>query len=416
MYLKIRNAEMFRKIVCALAVMLVPAAFVQAQAPGVENPSGRGAMAPGLTALPGGSAAILTWIEKDGEEHVFKLSRFEGGSFAEPRDIARGDDWFANWADTPAVHARADGVLIAHWLEKSAESTYAYDIRVTSSSDGGRSWSEARTPHGDGTPTEHGFVSYFPTDGQRTGMVWLDGRETGSGGNGHDHAGLMTLRTAMIGADGTLEPDQLVDDSVCDCCQTASGTTALGPIIAYRNRTRDEIRDIAVVRRTGSGWTEPRLVHADGWKISGCPVNGPALLASGMRVVVAWFTMADDEPKVRFAISNNAGASFGPPITRSPGTALGRVQLAWLDDGFALSWMDEDDGARLRVARYARDGELLGDLTLAQMDRGRISGFPRIVTIDDRLLVAWTAGGTSKGPERGTRVMTALVDLERIEN
>ena len=114
MYLKIRNAEMFRKIVCALAVMLVPAAFVQAQAPGVENPSGRGAMAPGLTALPGGSAAILTWIEKDGEEHVFKLSRFEGGSFAEPRDIARGDDWFANWADTPAVHARADGVLIAN--------------------------------------------------------------------------------------------------------------------------------------------------------------------------------------------------------------------------------------------------------------------------------------------------------------
>jgi len=407
---------MFRNILPVLVILLLPAELVQAQARHLENPAGERAMAPGLTKLSGDSAAILSWLEKDGEEHVLKLSRFERGRFDPTLEIARGDDWFANWADTPAVHARADGVLIAHWLEKSAESTYAYDIRVTSSSDGGKTWREATTPHADGTPTEHGFVSYFAAGRHRTGMAWLDGRETGAGREDHDHSGLMTLRTAMIGADGTLEPDRLVDDSVCDCCQTASGTTALGPIIAYRNRTPDEIRDIAVVRRTGSEWTQPRLVHADGWNISGCPVNGPSLLASGMQVVVAWFTMADDEPKVRFAISNDAGATFGPPITRSPGTALGRVQLAWLNDGFALSWMDEDDGARLRVARYAREGELLGDLTLARMDRGRISGFPRIVTIDDRLLVAWTASGTSKGLERGTRVMTALVDLGQTEN
>lgn len=404
---------MFRMIATALVILIVPAGSVQAQALRIENPAGNSAMAPGLTALPGGSAAILSWIEKDGEDHVLKLSRFEGERFAEAREIARGRDWFANWADTPAVHARADGAWIAHWLEKSAESTYAYDVRVTFSTDEGKSWSPARTPHGDGTPTEHGFVSYFPADRQRTGVVWLDGRETGAARGGHDHEGFMTLRTAMIEADGTIGPDQLVDDSVCDCCQTASGTTAVGPVVAYRNRTVEEIRDIAVVRRTGDDWTEPRLVHADGWKIGGCPVNGPSLLAGDMRVIVAWFTMAGDEPKVRFAISNDAGASFGPPVTRSPGTALGRVQLAWIGDGFALSWMEEDSyGARLRIARYSLEGELLDDLTLGRLDDGRINGFPRIAIVDDRLLVAWTASDQ----EKGTRVATALVDLDRTED
>lgn len=407
---------MFRKIAPVLVMLLVPIAFVQAQASSVENPSGNGAMAPSLTALPGGSAAVLSWIEKDGEDHVLKLSRFDGGAFGEAREIARGRDWFANWADTPAVHVRADGAWIAHWLEKSAESTYAYDIRVTFSPDDGKSWSPAKTPHGDGTPTEHGFVSYFPADRQRTGMVWLDGRETGAARDGQDHhdghgGGLMTLRTAMIESDGTIGPDRLIDESVCDCCQTASGTTELGPIVAYRNRTADEIRDIAVVRRTPDGWTEPRLVHADGWKIGGCPVNGPSLIAGGMRVVVAWFTMADDEPKVRFAISKDAGASFGPPVTRSPGTALGRVQLAWIDDGFAMSWMEDDaDGARLRIARYSLEGALQDNLVPGRLERGRVSGFPRMVAVGNRLLLAWTTSGRQNGQTGDTRVVTALID------
>ena len=68
-------------------------------------------------------------------------------------------------------------------------------------------------------------MSYFSSDNSRTGIVWLDGRETGTGRDEHDHHGFMTLRAAMIAADGTLEPARLIDDSVCDCCQTAGGTT-----------------------------------------------------------------------------------------------------------------------------------------------------------------------------------------------
>lgn len=405
---------MFHRIVSIFPILLLPA-LAQAEVLRIENPAGEGAIAPGLAALPDGAGAVLSWIETENDKYVLKFSRFEAGDFDDSREIARGDDWFANWADTPAVHVHSRDSWFAHWLEKSASSTYAYDIRLVHSSDAGRSWSNPMTPHADDTPTEHGFVSYFSTDGRRTGIVWLDGRETGAGREDHDHdgehgGGFMTLRTAMLGADGTPGPGRLIDDRVCDCCQTASGNTARGPIVAYRNRTEDEIRDIAVVRRTVDGWTEPRLVHADGWKIGGCPVNGPSLIARGLRVVVAWFTMAGDEPKVRFAISEDAGASFGPPVTRSPGTALGRVQLVWVDGGFALSWMEDDeDGARLRIARYSLDGALRGEHTVTRVQRSRVSGFPRLAAVGNRLLLAWTAGPADTGG--GTRLMTAIVDL-----
>ncbi|MER8349348.1 sialidase family protein, partial [Acinetobacter baumannii] len=75
-----------------------------------------------------------------------------------PRTIAEGGDWFVNWADTPHIAATADGALWAHWLQKSAAATYAYDVVLARSADGGASWSAPLRVNDDGTPTEHGFV------------------------------------------------------------------------------------------------------------------------------------------------------------------------------------------------------------------------------------------------------------------
>lgn len=397
----------------AFVMMILVSTVAQGELDLVDSPAGAGALAPTLTQLPDDSGVILAWLEKEADEHVFKFSTYRNGSFSGAREIARGRDWFANWADTPAIHVRADGTWLAHWLEKSAESTYAYDIRLARSLDNGISWSAPRTPHTDGTPTEHGFVSYFPDGDDHTGLVWLDGRQTVGDSSGlHDHTGFMTLRTAVIAANGSIGPETLIDDRVCDCCQTASVRTSLGPVVAYRNRTEDEIRDIAVVRRTEHGWTEPRLVHADGWKIGGCPVNGPSMIARDMKVVLAWFTMADGNPRVRVAISDDAGASFGAPTTLSPGTALGRVQLAWLPEGFVLGWMEEtDQGARMRLAQYSPDGGLLDDRVVTQVDSGRISGFPQIAFSGGKILVAWTTTVADAVDGKRTRIMTGTENL-----
>ncbi len=54
-----------------------------------------------------------------------------------------------------------DGLMAAHWLAKKPGGTYAYDVMM-SVSPTGRSWGTPFSPHDDGTPTEHGFVSLFP--------------------------------------------------------------------------------------------------------------------------------------------------------------------------------------------------------------------------------------------------------------
>lgn len=361
----------------------------------LEVPGQPGARAPGLALDPVTDHIVLTWTEPNADGHALRFSVFDGQRFAKARTIASGHDWFVNWADTPGLHVTKRGRWLAHWRVRSGPATYAYDIRTASSRDRGRSWQPFGTPHDDGTRTEHGFVSSFDAiDG--IGLVWLDGRHTGSG---HDashssdsQGGGMTLRTATLTDSGELVAALELDNRVCDCCQTASAVTEEGPVVVFRDRSEREIRDIALVRGTADGWTEPGIVHADGWEIGGCPVNGPDVIARGRQVVVAWFTMADDIARVHLAVSEDAGRAFAEPLTLSPHTALGRVKLAPLDRGFVLAWMEKTEtAAQLRLARFDGEARLVSERTFAELDAGRISGMPQVLARDDQLLIVWTS-------------------------
>jgi len=226
--------------------------------------------------------------------------------------------------------------------------------------------------------------------------VWLDGR------NYADPAAepaFMTLRHAEVAADGTLSAEQVLDARTCDCCQTTAARIADGIIVAYRGRTLDEIRDIRVVRSEGKGWTESVTVHADGWVIPSCPVNGPAIAATGNLVAVAWFTAASDSPRVMLAFSEDGGESFEAPIqvagSGEIGRSLGRVGLALTLDGVALvSWLHEREGiGALMLAALDRDGSRSVTNFVPQLDGGRATGFPRMALRDHEVLFAWTEPG-----------------------
>ncbi|MBY6205313.1 glycoside hydrolase [Halomonas denitrificans] len=414
-------------IIRAFAILALALATSSVAAAPLSNPTGPDAMAPELAET--GSGAVLTWIERFDNGHALRFATFDGERFGEAGEIAHGTGWFANWADTPRLFVTPGGDWVAHWPVKSGESTYAYDVVVSRSTDQGESWSLPAIPHRDETQTEHGFVSYFADREGTPHLVWLDGRHTAIdadepaareghvAGNvaGHGSGAAMTLRTAsMVGA--AFGPSVELDDRVCDCCQTASALTGNGPVVVYRDRSDDEVRDIHIVRRVDGEWTSPAPVAEDGWVIGGCPVNGPDVAADGVQVAAAWFTMANHIPAVRLALSEDAGETF--PVTRrfSEGSALGRVQLARHDDDWLLLWMDEvDGGASLKLARIGRDGETRSVRVLADLGPGRGSGFPRMAVVEtprgDRLLVAWTGSDQHPSGERTTHVRTAAFDL-----
>jgi len=184
-------------------------------------------------------------MEPNDDGKLLRYSVFDQGSWRPPATAAEDDNMFVNWADLPAVTPVGSDTLLAHWLSYVADSPYAYQILTAFSLDGGSTWSTPGSPHTDGTATEHGFVSLYSAE-NGAGLVWLDGRETPDEG--------MTLRTATLDTDGNLSSESLIDDLVCDCCQTDVAETTTGPVAIYRNRTDDEIRDIYVSRFVDGRW------------------------------------------------------------------------------------------------------------------------------------------------------------------
>jgi hypothetical protein len=373
----------------------------------IPSPSAPGSGEPNLSVRDG--RVFLSWLEAVEEGHALRFSTRGADGWSEPVTIAMGDNFFVNWADFPSVVALPDGRLAAHWLVRSGPGRYAYDVHISQSADGGRSWSPSVVPHRDGTQTEHGFASLFPGPEGQLAAVWLDGRNfDGSEGEAHGPGPDMTLRYTTIAADGALGPETLLDERICDCCQTSVALTSQGAVAVYRGRTREEIRDISVIRFVNGQPTTPRPLHRDGWHIAGCPVNGPAAAAEGDRVAVAWFTAPDEVPQVRVAFSSDAGATFSEPVRVDDGDPIGRAGVVMLADGDALViWLERaDEGAEIRLRRVTAAGERGAAWVVSGTSAARASGFPRIVRSGDDLVFAWTE------PGEPSRVRTATARLE----
>jgi hypothetical protein len=378
----------------AAALMQLPASTnVQA----MSSPAGTNASAPFLFATRDGGL-LMSWIERDAKDlkiAAVKVSRFQGGKWSAPSTVVRRNDLFVNWADFPSVVELADGTLFVHWLQQSGGGTYTYDVMLARSRDRGKSWSAPAVLHDDGKAAEHGFVSLVPHRTEpRVSAVWLDGRNMTAQGHdgGHGGQGDMSLRYASIDSAGRITNGAELDKRTCECCATAMTLTDDGPVIAYRDRDSNEVRDISVVRKTAKGWTPPRLLHNDGWKIAGCPVNGPQLDARGRNVAAAWFTTIGETPSVHVSFSSDAGASFSKPVKIDAGAPMGRVDLLLLDDGSAfVTWLDgAGDNAGIVARRVARDGKLGPMITVAKTTTARAAGFPRMARTGRDVVVAWT--------------------------
>ncbi|MEJ7674473.1 MAG: hypothetical protein WKF59_17695 [Chitinophagaceae bacterium] len=175
---------------------------------------------------------------------------------------------------------------------------------------------------------------------------------------------------------------------VCDCCQTSAALTANGPVVVYRDRSDEELRDISIVRFVNGKWTEPKTIFPDQWKIAGCPVNGPRASAQGNNLAIAWFSSPDKKSQVNIIFSDDGGASFNKPIRIDEENAVGRVDVVMLDEKSAMvSWME---GAVIKAARINKDGTKDSSIIIASSSESRSSGFPQMTKSDNNLIFAWT--------------------------
>lgn len=387
----------------------------------VELPIEASALTPHVVADGAKQRFLLSWQERlpEGCARLRVATLSIDGVLGAPNEVARGCDWFVNWADHPQIAVADNGGWWVFWLQKEGAGTYHYGIRIAHSQDEGASWSAPITPHDDGTLSEHGFVSMAPDGGDRMRLIWLDGRHAAASHpaetdlqDGHGaHEGAMSLRAAVLDASGAIAEGVELDARTCSCCWTALLRRPDGShLAAWRDRSEHEIRDIALATRERSGWQVTGLVHADNWMIKACPVNGPALAQQNERVFAAWSTMPNaNDMAVRLRA---LGADVTPLRVEQGPAVLGRVDAEAFDGGVLLSWLGAGAPGEsvLRLAMF--DGEL-GErqrLDVAKLPAGRNIGVPRLAAFGQTALLAWTepdgaAAGGAPAPTRLRAVM-----------
>ena len=158
----------------------------------------------------------------------------------------------------------------------------------------------------------------------------------------------MNLRSTYINKDGFKEDETVLDDQICDCCNTELIITNLGPLVAYRNKSDGGVRDIHIMQQRGGEWLKDSPLHCDNWYINGCPVNGPA------------------------------GDGEGDELHKTKGSIY-------------VSWMEANNkDARLKVAEYNLKGQRITEFVVASMSSARKSGFPRMVRVKNEIIMVYT--------------------------
>ena len=332
-------------------------------------PSGPDSDTPSLARAQDGNVYV-SWTAPVGEEqHALWISRFdrETKGWHTPVQIARGANWFINWADNATVVTGLRGRVAAVWYVHNEKS--GYHAVISTSPDHGQTWTSPQPLSTESDGTE--FVSFAPLLNGSWLAVWLDSRARANSGS-------MQLRSRIIGSDA---PDTLIDERVCDCCPISTLVLPNGSVLAaYRDRSDDEVRDIAYQSYNRGTWSEAAAPALDGWRIAGCPVNGASLSRRSGHVATAWFTGAGDKPQVMTARSNNLGRSWNvvARLDDPEHPAKGAVRSTVLRDGSQwVSWVE--DGGTIALRTLARDG----GLSVINRMPGKAAGKPSMVVLSN---------------------------------
>ena len=346
----------------------------------------------------------------DKKESSLLFSMFDNLNYSwnKPNLIVESDKMFVNWADFPEITTDNLNGITAHYLEMSSEKKYSYDIKIVNSTDQGFNWSNPLKLHSDNTKSEHGFVSTINT---KNGFLstYLDGRQNELSNHDKSIRPQMTLRGTSYNIDGNILEDLLIDDRVCDCCQTDLAITENGEsIVVYRDRSEDEVRDIYYSYKKDNKWSIPLSIFNDNWEIPGCPVNGPAISTFNNTSAVVWYTFSNNNNQLKVAFSNDISNGFDTPIIVNANDPIGRVDIELLDQNTALiSYIDIiDGGAYIKLQMITSDRNQDKLLIIDESSENRSSGFP-VITLDkekNKTIIAWTEN------KEKFKIKTALVD------
>lgn len=239
------------------------------------NPSGAESLQAHWGTASDGSP-LLSWLEKtkDGSLSLRYAIR-RGAQWTDPRTIVANRQFFRQPAESPSVISFPNGSLLAEWVELPPGSGEAENLYVSASKNGIQ-WTTPVMAHRDRSPVQHGLASMTTSGDEEASIVYLEALK------GEDAPS--ALKRTVVNSSGVVVKEETLDSDVCTCCPTSIVKTAKGLLVAYRDHSPQDIRDIGIIRFENGRWQPSRILNADKWEINACPVNGPAAAVRDNRV------------------------------------------------------------------------------------------------------------------------------------
>jgi hypothetical protein len=303
---------------------------------------------------------FAAWVEeeKDTRTILFARSDKPGGSLGAPVRVNQPGENLYYRQESPALVVLGSDVFIAWSLTHpkiTPDKPFAGELRLSRSTDGGRTFAPSVLVNDDGQVIQHAFDSLHVAPDGTVHMAWIDGRE------GKKEPGTFVARSTDHGR--AIEKNLKVDDDTCVCCRTALATSADGVVYAAWRKIFDgNVRETVVSRSTDGGETYSNsvVVGNDRWVYPACP-HRPASLGVDRqgRLYVVWYTEgADETPAIYLAYSDDQGRTFSDKkqLNRSKGTFPDHPQMVADPEGrIVVIWEEQSPVRREVVASYSLD-------------------------------------------------------------
>ena len=288
----------------------------------------------------------LAWMEEDKDVRsvLYARSTTPGGPMGSPVRINRPEE-IPYWRqEAPALTVADNDVFVTWGLahpKATPQQPFATELRLSRSTDGGRSFQPSIAVNDDPGVIQHTFDALHRDAEGRLHLSWIDGRE------GKKDPGTYVARSLDQGQ--TVTSNRKVDEGTCVCCRTAVTSGPDGTVyVAWRKIFEGNVRETVVARSVDHGETfeAPVIVGHDQWVFPACP-HRPASMGVDRqgRLYVVWYTEGTDEiPAVYIAHSDDRGKSFSEKrkLNLSKNTFPDHPQIAVDPEGrIAVVWEEQ---------------------------------------------------------------------------
>ena len=323
-----------------------------------------------------------------GDYVVVSYSDDEGRTFSTPvRVNAQPERIAADGDNRPKIAVAQDGTIHVSFTAHLAQ-PYAGNIRLSRSTDGGRTFSPPVTVNDNLDPISHRFESIVLAPDGRLHIVWVDKRDQAAAGK--DYAGA-ALYYAELDDGAHVGANRKVIDHSCECCRIALALDRDDtPVIAWRQIFGRDTRDHALQRLDGRS---PVIrVAEDNWNIDACPHQGPTLAISESGTYhVAWFTNSATRQGLYYARATDRNTFSEPLAFGNTEAQPAHPALLAVGDHIYLAWKEFDGKqATVRAMLSTDDGAQWSEPWIVAAAAGG-SDLPQLVRNGESAFLSWNA-------------------------